>query len=198
MGTSACRISSQAAGQGRAAIFSCRLFWLRRYHNHKPNPMRGIPQIAHNGFMMKKGECKPCGAKCPEKIFTLWQDKKIRYNGHMRKVFWRILFLMGLIFWPFATVHAQGTRIPPQSYGFTHYGQATPRYPGIRSPNSVYPAPRNLPLYNPYFSNQFGPLYEPYDEPCHYDEEYGIWVGPCNTSLNTPGYSITVPNRIRR
>lgn len=147
---------------------------------------------------MKPVKFKPCSGKCPEKIFTLGLGNIFRYNDPMRLIFPAMLFLMGLIFLPFAGAHAQGTRISPQSYGFTHYGQATPRYPGARSSNNYYPAPRNLPLYNPYFSNQFGPLYEPYDEPCHYDEEYGIWVGPCNTSLNTPGYSITVPNRIRR
>lgn len=51
-------------------------------------------------------------------------------------------------------------------------------------------------LYNDYFSPNFGPLYE-YDEPCHYNEEYGVWEGPCNVDLNQPGYSITVPNRVR-
>jgi hypothetical protein len=61
----------------------------------------------------------------------------------------------------------------------------------------IYPPRQNLPLYNPYFSIYFGPLYEPYDEPCYYDEDYGQWVGPCDTSLDTPGYSITIPNRIR-
>lgn len=91
----------------------------------------------------------------------------------------------------------RGVRIAPQNYGFTHHGQVQPRGTFRQNPR-VLPQPRNLPLYNPYFSNNFGPLYEPYDEPCHYDEDYGIWVGPCNTSLDTPGYSITVPNRIRR
>ncbi len=34
--------------------------------------------------------------------------------------------------------------------------------------------------------------------PCYYDETWGQWVGNCNGSLDTPGYSITVPNQIRR
>jgi hypothetical protein len=38
----------------------------------------------------------------------------------------------------------------------------------------------------------------PYSTPCYYDERYGQWVGPCNISLDQPGFSITVPNRIRR
>ncbi len=92
----------------------------------------------------------------------------------------------------------RGVRIPPQSYGFTHYQQVPTRGTRQRAPATTLPAPRNLPLYNPYFSNQFGPLYEPYEEPCYYNEDYGMWIGPCNTSLDTPGYSITVPNQIRR
>ncbi len=54
-------------------------------------------------------------------------------------------------------------------------------------------------LYDPNHS-----LYEwelgdkPYNHPCYYDEFYGQWVGPCNISLDQPGYSITIPNRIRR
>ncbi|MFO1519566.1 MAG: hypothetical protein U1F57_07915 [bacterium] len=36
------------------------------------------------------------------------------------------------------------------------------------------------------------------NSPCYYDERYGVWVGPCNASLDTPGYSITVPRTIRR
>jgi hypothetical protein len=60
------------------------------------------------------------------------------------------------------------------------------------------PQPQNLPLYNPYFSIYFGPLYpDQYDEPCYYNEDYGQWVGPCQTSLDTPGYSITIPSRVR-
>jgi hypothetical protein len=62
----------------------------------------------------------------------------------------------------------------------------------------INPQPQNLPLYNPYFSIYFGPLYpDQYQEPCYYDEYYGQWIGPCQTSLDTPGYSITVPNRVR-
>src|SRR4030095_2208267 len=34
--------------------------------------------------------------------------------------------------------------------------------------------------------------------PCYYDENFGQWIGTCNGSLDTPGYSITVPNQIRR
>lgn len=56
----------------------------------------------------------------------------------------------------------------------------------------------NRPLYNPYFSINYGPLYEPYQEPCYYDEYYGQWVGPCDVDLTTPGFSRTIPNRIRR
>jgi len=53
-------------------------------------------------------------------------------------------------------------------------------------------------LYDPNHS-----LYEwelgdhPYEQPCYYDENVGQWVGPCNISLDQPGYSITVPNRVR-
>lgn len=67
------------------------------------------------------------------------------------------------------------------------------------NPSNVLPPPRlDLPLYNPYFSIYFGPLYEPYDEPCYYDEEVGQWIGPCNTSLSTPGFSRTVvPRKFR-
>jgi len=36
------------------------------------------------------------------------------------------------------------------------------------------------------------------DNPCYYDEYWGQWVGNCTGSLDTPGYSITVPNQIRR
>jgi hypothetical protein len=81
------------------------------------------------------------------------------------------------------------------SYGFTHQGIHDSIRPRRGQP--IYPPRQDLPLYNPYFSIYFGPLYEPYDEPCHYDEDYGQWVGPCDTSLDTPGYSITIPNRIR-
>jgi hypothetical protein len=35
-------------------------------------------------------------------------------------------------------------------------------------------------------------------EPCYYNEDWGQWVGQCNLSLDTPGYSITVPNRMQR
>jgi hypothetical protein len=34
--------------------------------------------------------------------------------------------------------------------------------------------------------------------PCYYDENFGQWVGNCNGSLDTPGFSITVPNQIRK
>ena len=34
--------------------------------------------------------------------------------------------------------------------------------------------------------------------PCYYDETWGQWVGNCNTGLDTPGFSVTVPNQIRR
>lgn len=70
---------------------------------------------------------------------------------------------------------------------------AVPRFQGT----PINPQPQNLPIYNPYFSIYFGPLYEEYDEPCHWDEEYGQWVGPCQKSLTEPGYSITYPNQIR-
>ncbi|HCU23947.1 MAG TPA: hypothetical protein DF383_02930 [Deltaproteobacteria bacterium] len=33
--------------------------------------------------------------------------------------------------------------------------------------------------------------------PCYYDEYYGQWVGNCNLYRTAPGYSITVPNRVR-
>jgi len=33
--------------------------------------------------------------------------------------------------------------------------------------------------------------------PCYYDERWGQWVGSCGT-LDTPGFSVTVPNQIRR
>lgn len=35
-------------------------------------------------------------------------------------------------------------------------------------------------------------------DPCYYDAYSGQWLGRCNISLDQPGYSITVPNRIRR
>jgi len=35
-------------------------------------------------------------------------------------------------------------------------------------------------------------------DPCYYDERWGQWVGSCATGLDTPGYSITVPNQIRK
>jgi hypothetical protein len=31
--------------------------------------------------------------------------------------------------------------------------------------------------------------------PCYYDERWGQWVGSCGTGLDTPGYSVTVPNQ---
>jgi len=81
-------------------------------------------------------------------------------------------------------------------YGRNH--PAVSRRTASSFSNREIPQGVNPVLYNPYFSIYYGPLYEPYDEPCYYDEAYGQWVGPCNTSLDTPGYSITVPNRIRR
>jgi hypothetical protein len=82
-------------------------------------------------------------------------------------------------------------------------GLAAP-HPNLRSTPSSMQMQRsipqgdfNRPVYNPYFSIYFGPLYEPYDEPCHYDEIYGQWIGPCDAELSSPGYSRTIPNRIR-
>ena len=90
---------------------------------------------------------------------------------------------------------ARGARVNPNSYGFVHRNSAASNR--SRPGQPVYPLRQNLPLYNPYFSPNFGPLYEPYDEPCHYDESVGMWIGPCTTGLDTPGFSITVPNRVR-
>lgn len=103
-----------------------------------------------------------------------------------------LLILIGLLGLPKLAASQRGAGL---SYGFTHRGIHQGIRPGPSQP--VYPPRRDLPLYNPYFSIYFGPLYEEYDEPCYYDEYYGQWVGPCDTSLDTPGYSITVPNRIR-
>ncbi len=71
------------------------------------------------------------------------------------------------------------------------------QYPAPQRPSSLPLRTRTPPLYNPYFSIYYGPLYAPYEEPCHYDETYGQWIGPCDTSLDTPGYSITIPNTPR-
>ena len=80
--------------------------------------------------------------------------------------------------------------------GFTHQGIHSNIRPAPGQP--LNPQPANLPMYNPYFSINFGPLYpDQYQEPCYYNEDYGQWIGPCQTSLDTPGYSITVPNRVR-
>ena len=106
-----------------------------------------------------------------------------------------VLIVMGFLSFP-----VQGQR-----YGTSGLHPAVASRPNVgrglsqhRRP-SVLPLPRaNKPLYNPYFSIYFGPIYEEYDEPCYYDEYYGQWVGPCDVSLDTPGFSITVPNQIRR
>lgn len=37
-----------------------------------------------------------------------------------------------------------------------------------------------------------------YYSPCYYDQNWGQWFGNCNGSLDTPGFSITVPNRIQK
>lgn len=105
-----------------------------------------------------------------------------------------VKFLFILIFFS-VSLPAWGQSRSGSSLGFTHRGI----HNSIRSSRAqpLNPLPQNLPLYNPYFSIYFGPLYEPYDEPCYYDEYYGQWVGPCTTSLDTPGYSITIPNRVR-
>ncbi len=92
-----------------------------------------------------------------------------------------IIFLSGV-----AAVEAGNTVVRPQI-----------RYPVPQRPSSLPLRTQTPPLYNPYFSIYYGPLYEPYEEPCHYDETYGEWVGPCDASLDTPGYSITIPNNPR-
>ncbi len=76
------------------------------------------------------------------------------------------------------------------------------------APNAV-----PLPLQEPRYPQGVNPsLYAPNDGiydwkikdtwpdagPCHFDERAGMWVGNCNGSLDTPGFSITVPRQIRR
>ncbi|MDX1386923.1 MAG: hypothetical protein R3257_04985 [bacterium] len=111
----------------------------------------------------------------------------------------RVITILALLFFflgvGFVEAQARRSAINPGAYGFTHRNAAAA---GRIAPGQpVYPLRQNMPLYNPYFSPNFGPLYEPYDEPCHYDESVGMWVGPCTTGLDTPGFSITVPNRVR-
>lgn len=107
-----------------------------------------------------------------------------------------ILVLLIVISLPaFLLAQARRSTINPGAYGFTH--RNSPAAGRIAPGQPVYPLRQNLPLYNPYFSPNFGPLYEPYEEPCYYDESVGMWVGPCTTGLDTPGFSITVPNRVR-
>jgi len=104
---------------------------------------------------------------------------------------------LGSLFVPEAW--AQRSRVSSHSIQSFHRARTRSVSPSQRFINQgTLPLRRvNPPLYNPYFSIYFGPLYEPYEEPCYYDEYYGQWIGPCDVSLDTPGYSITVPNRIR-
>ena len=117
----------------------------------------------------------------------------------MRLFDWKRSTMVFLV--PTVSVWGQARRsaINPSAYGFTHSNYAR-TVPGraTQAGQPVYPLRQDMPLYNPYFSIYYGPLYEPYDEPCHYDESVGMWIGPCTTGLDTPGFSITVPNRIRR
>ncbi len=102
----------------------------------------------------------------------------------MNSLFLKTVFFFALIFTPLT--------------GLTQTG---------RAPNSV-----PLPLQAPRYPQGVNPsLYAPNDGiydwnikdtspdagPCHFDERAGMWVGNCNGSLDTPGFSITVPRQIK-
>jgi|GEM_PF-3136805 len=71
-------------------------------------------------------------------------------------------------------------------------------------PGSARPTnPNAQPGFPPFMFNPNRDLYDwkikdyPDYQECTYDENWGQWVGTCNLSLDSPGFSVTTPNRIR-
>lgn len=97
-----------------------------------------------------------------------------------------------------------GLAVSARAVGPLNAGARRPMAPQVGRPLNIT-GPRAIPqstgvlLYDPSYD-----LYdwEIQDDPnyqeCYYNEAWGQWTGRCNISLDSPGFSITVPNRLNR